>query len=297
MGPRIGVCVAITLMGLLLVGVGANAQSARRPVRPRPPISVSPSFSVSLENDRGEPLRVFRHRGSRFVLGRLGERYSIRVSNPTDRRAEAVVSVDGRDAISGRVADFVRHRGYVVPPHGSVLIQGFRQSLQRVAAFRFSRPNGSYAARMGSPRNVGVIGVAFYWERAPHTLAVPRPPPRTRPSAPEGERSAKAPRHCDRDGCGVLRDRRSRRNLGTRYGESRFSPVVEVLFERATPRSPTQLTLLHYDDARGLRARGIEVFPDFRPPPPIRPRPQPAPVPDSRFAPPPPPRLGPGRSL
>ena len=89
---------------------------------------------------------------------------------------EAVVSVDGRDAIDGRPADFRNKRGYLVPPWGSVDIEGWRISRAQAAAFRFSSVPDSYAARTGSAREVGVIGVAVFPERH-----VPRPIYRPQP--------------------------------------------------------------------------------------------------------------------
>ncbi len=114
----------------------------------------------------------FWHEGETFVLGHLGDRYTIRVSNHTSRRVEAVVSVDGRDVIDGKPGDFARKSGYLVPAWGQVGIDGWRLSQAQAAAFRFSSVADSYAARMGSARNVGVIGVAIFPER------VYRPPPR-----------------------------------------------------------------------------------------------------------------------
>ena len=46
-------------------------------------------------SEHGSPLSTFAHNGRYYVLGDAGERYTIRVSNPTARRIEAVVSVDG----------------------------------------------------------------------------------------------------------------------------------------------------------------------------------------------------------
>jgi hypothetical protein len=136
---------------------------------------------VSLEDEFGNPLRTFYKSGSTFVLGNVGDRYTVRLRNHTDRRVEAVVSIDGRDAVSGRVGDFMRERGYVIPPYGSVVVDGFRQSFSQAAAFRFSSPGDSYSSRMGTPENVGVVGVAFFPERyvsRPRPVARPLPPPR-----------------------------------------------------------------------------------------------------------------------
>jgi len=148
-----------------------NAES--RPMRP-----ASGGYEVEVLLD-GTRAQSFWHEGETFVLGQLGDRYTIRVSNHTGRRVEAVVSVDGRDVIDGKPGDFARKRGYLVPAWGQVEIDGWRLSQAQAAAFRFSSVADSYAARMGNARNVGVIGVAIFPER----LYRPAPRP-VYPSAP-----------------------------------------------------------------------------------------------------------------
>src|SRR6185295_7375132 len=93
-----------------------------------------------------------------------GERYVIRITNPTPRRIEAVISVDGLDVIDGESGD-LRKRGYVVPAYGETRIEGFRTSQADVATFRFSSVSGSYAGQKGKSRNVGVIAVALFEEQ------------------------------------------------------------------------------------------------------------------------------------
>ncbi len=118
----------------------------------------------------GQPARSFSQTGETWVLGQLGARYTLRVQNRSGRRIEAVVSVDGRDVIDGLPGD-VQKRGYLVPAYGSVDIDGWRISQAQAAAFRFSAVSNSYAARTGSGREVGVIGVAVFEERAPRPVA------------------------------------------------------------------------------------------------------------------------------
>lgn len=141
-------------------------------------------YQVDLIGENGQLLDVYQHRGRFYVLGAVGQRYTIRVSNPTNRRVEALVSVDGLDVIDGKSAD-LRKRGYVVPPGGELRIDGFRVSTQQVATFRFSSVSSSYAGRKGKARNVGVIGVAVFEEqKAPEIIvadAVERPNVRPRP--------------------------------------------------------------------------------------------------------------------
>jgi hypothetical protein len=125
---------------------------------------VNGAITVSLRDAWGEPLDAM-HVGDRtYVVGQQGERYSIVISNHTRRRFEAVATVDGLDVITGKVGSF-GERGYVLMPEASLEIDGFRQSSDEVAAFRFAKVRDSYAAQRGEARNVGVIGIAFFAER------------------------------------------------------------------------------------------------------------------------------------
>jgi hypothetical protein len=252
------------LVGAVVAGTAlfAATADARSPWRPRP---VQQAFTVRVEDEQGIALPTFRHEGRVFVLGTPGERYNVRVSNPTSERVEAVVSVDGRDAISGQMGDFVSQRGYLVPAMGSVLIEGFRRSMDDVAAFRFTDTEDSFAARRGTPQNVGVIGVAFFKERARKrdVIVAPRPRPHHRKSAEASDGdapSASAPADGRaRAGRSEARSSRETNNIGTEFGERRHSAVVEVPFQRMNPSRPNQVTSVRYDDARGLEARGIDL--------------------------------------
>jgi len=126
--------------------------------------AVNGAITVSIRDAWGEPLDAV-HVGDRtYVVGQEGERYSIVIANHTSRRFEAVATVDGLDVINGKTGSFA-NRGYVLMPRASLEIDGFRQSEEQVAAFRFAKVRDSYAAQRGEARNVGVIGIAFFAER------------------------------------------------------------------------------------------------------------------------------------
>jgi hypothetical protein len=99
-----------------------------------------------------------------MIVGEDGQRYKIVVRNATTARFEIVASVDGLDVIDGKQADPNR-RGYIVDPHDTLVIDGFRTSDANVAAFRFGRVADSYAAQTSGDRNVGVVGLAIFAER------------------------------------------------------------------------------------------------------------------------------------
>jgi hypothetical protein len=123
------------------------------------------AVSLGLRDEGGRFLSGFVAGGKSFVVGEAGRRYSIVVHNNTDSRIEIVLSVDGLDVLDGKAASFQK-RGYLVDPRGEVEVDGFRQSMDTVAAFRFGSVRDSYASqKTGDARNVGVIGVALFNER------------------------------------------------------------------------------------------------------------------------------------
>lgn len=223
----------------------------------------------------GAPARTFRHEGETFVLGHLGERYTLRIVNHSGLRVEAVVSVDGRDAIDGKPGDWREKRGYLVPAFGSMDIDGWRLSQREAAAFRFSSVPESYAARTGNAREVGVIGVAIFperWRPPPRPLSMTPPWPwegqrrdqqsQGRGAAPEENAPAApsaSPPASERAESAPEGQKKSaeRPGLGTEFGESVSSPVSEVAFERARHR-PDVVLGARYDDRDGLVAIGID---------------------------------------
>ena len=127
-------------------------------------VSIGGAITVSLTDASGNPLRGASAGGHHYVVGSHGDRYMIQIKNHTSARFEAVATVDGLDVIDGHDGSFSK-RGYIVSPWSTVEIDGFRQSEDTVAAFRFGSVSGSYAAQKGEDRNVGVIGIAVFPER------------------------------------------------------------------------------------------------------------------------------------
>lgn len=164
------------LVPSLLLGAACSSAYADRVAVPAPaapmiaidaaPVKVRAPYDVQVVREDGENAPTYALKDRFYVQGNAGERYTIRVTNPTARRVEAVVSVDGLDVVDGDAGD-LRKRGYIVPPYGEVRIEGFRTSLDDVATFRFSSVDGSYAGQKGKARNVGVIAVAIFEEQAP----------------------------------------------------------------------------------------------------------------------------------
>ena len=295
MKSLIGIVIASMLVGACWSDAAASGRSNMH-------VSPDGSFSFQVES-YGSSLPIYSHRGQSYVEGVYGNTYAVRVFNHTGRRVEAVVTVDGRDVISGQVGNYRGNRGYVIAPYDSVLIEGFRSSWSNVAAFTFTSVGDSYAARMGDATNVGVIGVAVFKEKS--YRPVPRPRPYRYDRKSEGSRqglgtgygrsSANKSAPSAEPSPAMRESRRSysmdemeddaAQGLGTGYGQDTYSPTTSTKFVRAT-RRPTAVLSVRYDDRSGLIARGVLPRP-YRYRRPARPEPFPeTPV----FAPPPPPR-------
>jgi hypothetical protein len=145
---------------------GALAHAAYLGAQPEPleVYAGDGSLAVALVDEAGRTLPGLSAGGRTLIVGEDGERYKIVVRNGTAARFEVVASVDGLDVIDGKPADPGR-RGYIVDPHDTLVVDGFRTSDAEVAAFRFGRVADSYAAQTAGDRNVGVVGLAIYGER------------------------------------------------------------------------------------------------------------------------------------
>jgi hypothetical protein len=210
------------------------------------------------DRSAGMELPVYRHKGRRYVAGQPGNEYAIRIRNHTGGRLLAVVSVDGVNAVTGQSAS-PDQSGYVLEPGGYVNIQGWRKDLDRTAAFYFSDPGDSYAARTGRPKDLGVIGVALFRERdfeRPALLgrerrsAVPGPQAPTEADAAGDSRARSEARSSEYSAAAPLPA------LGTGHGRGEYSPVEQVAFERASTQ-PDELIAIRYERRETLVALGV----------------------------------------
>jgi len=145
-------------------GVRAHAQYLGTQPRPLEIYAGDGALAVALVDEMGRTLPGISANGRTLIEGQDGARYKILVRNATNARFEIVASVDGLDVIDGKPGDPNR-RGYIVDPHDTLVIDGFRTSDANVAAFRFGAVAESYAAQTSGDRNVGVVGLAIFSER------------------------------------------------------------------------------------------------------------------------------------
>lgn len=258
--------------------------------------SIGDSVGVTvMDTATRRPLPIYQHRGEYWVAGALGQGYELWLtSRLNNRRALATTSVDGINVITGETAAHIG-RGYVLSPHSTATVAGWRKNEHEVAAFNFAAPQTSYAAQTGRPANVGVIGVAVFPE-----LRLPSPPVyRTAPTPvnPAAEaavfsngkqadttsshkqdkmkmESAPTPAaalsmanargnsnaNSDFESATPAMKRPAApsvaQGLGTQHGERMASYAPTVAFKRES-NAPAELITLRYDTVDNLVARGV----------------------------------------
>lgn len=202
-----------------------------------------------VDRDTGRTLENLPHKGESWIEGVPGHRYTVRLTNTSNQRVLAVLSVDGINAVSGETAA-TNQAGYVLGPYQSTEVNGWRKSLAEVAAFQFASFEQSYAARTGRPDNVGVIGVAVFTEKftpPPPAIAQPRRETMQKQAPKAAGRAAEA--MADRAPAPAS-------SLGTAHGARETSYAQRTTFERASTR-PAQVTELRYDRRENLIAFGV----------------------------------------
>src|SRR5215468_1530612 len=233
---------ALSMAALALTGPG------RAHVVPPAPTTVE-----IFDRSEGRVLPVYWHEGRRYVVGKPGNEYAIRLGNGSSGRILAVTSVDGVNVVTGDTASPAQS-GYVLAPGESIDVAGWRKSLSRTASFYFTTLPDSYAARTGRPDNVGVIGVAIFRER-------------TRPIALDGLRRKdaaeprSAPMPAREEAANAAADslaQSPQERLGTGHGRSEASYASYTQFERAS-ETPAETITIYYDSYQNLLAQGVPV--------------------------------------
>src|SRR5262245_4851949 len=227
------------------------------------------------DRSSGQVLPFHNADGQRYIAGRPGNEYELRIRNNTGEDILAVVAVDGVNVVTGETAA-TSQSGYVIGAWRSLAISGWRKSLSHVAAFYFTDHGDAYATRTGRPDDVGVIGVAVFKRKPVPKLELQQAPRAQRPNRDEVREPAQS---SNADAAGAPPPAAAaEKSIGTGHGRSESSHARYVQFERESD-SPNEMIAIRYDTRANLVARGIiraparepNPFPaHFVPDPPLR---------------------------
>jgi hypothetical protein len=157
-----------------------------------------------------------------------GQKYSIQVTNKSDRRIGVVIAVDGRNIIDGKKSNLLRiERMYIIGPYDTNTFEGWRTGMDRTNRFYFTEQSDSYAEKVFADASaMGTIALAVYKEKireiAPYfdmSLQKRKTPAAGAPSA--SSESRPAGKH----------ELKAKEQAGTGFGETTYSPAYVVQFD------------------------------------------------------------------
>lgn len=230
----------------------------------------------------GSAAKEYYHKGSYYIEGKEGSRFSLRMRNSSNQKALFVPTVDGLSIMSGKEASF-KSKGYIVDAYDSVTIDGWRTSDDNIAEFFFSSPKQSYAKKIDKGGNLGVIGCAVFKQKErtkieyiPYTVYQPCTghhhhwntpcyscnPSVTLTNTSTGDGSIQTSASLINISASASSNFLSQVStprgigLGIGFGEDKYSPVITVDFEKED--SPSEVFSIYYNTRQNLESLGIE---------------------------------------
>lgn len=140
------------LLGLLISG---NSFAQKK-------ILNSSMVDIQFVSDEHGPLPVVQKYGKTYLAAEANEPYSIYLFNKTNERVLAVLSVDGKNIITGQNASS-NQQGYVIEANGHTKIESWGYSNLPLV---FLNPEDNFGKK-GKNLKEGTIGVAIFSEQNP----------------------------------------------------------------------------------------------------------------------------------
>ena len=216
----------------------------------------------------GTRAKIYSHGGEYFIEGRMGRNYTLLITSRVNSRIKVSAAVDGLDVIDGRRASYDKP-GYIINPYSNVNIKGWRISDGEVASFKFGPISESYAMKMDSPSEIGVISFGFFMESRSDVYIEDYNYVKYRnegggvkadraPAAGAAE-SKKAPVDSSSK---VMAE--SAQSIGTEFGDRRDSRVSHTAFDAETsyPQAVVKINYASYEDLvrRGIIGGGSDII-------------------------------------
>lgn len=213
----------------------------------------------------GKPLKEYMHEGKVYVEGRKETTFSLRLRNNSQEKKLFIPTIDGLSVIDGKDASF-DSGGYIVKPYSAMTVDGWRVSNAEVASFYFSSPKDSYRKQLKKGNNIGVIGCAVFSEKkyVQNNFFIGQNGGINATSWPEGSVTCSSTSMdfiCDSydvsaKNLSTSSVRSVSNDLGTGWGASKQSTVVEVEFTRA--EYPAETFEIYYNTREQLLNIGVD---------------------------------------
>jgi hypothetical protein len=212
---------------------------------------------VRIVSDKGDAFTKYKTflRGHQegeyyYVEAVKGQRYSIQVTNKSERRIGVVIAVDGRNIIDGKKSNLHRNeRMYIIGPYDANTFEGWRTGMDRTNRFYFTEQSDSYAEKVFADASaMGTIALAVYKEKireiAPQFDMSLQKRDAPAAGAPSSENRAAGKHKLE-----------EREQAGTGFGETTYSPAYVVQFD--PEHTIAEKIVLKYEWRSELCRKGI----------------------------------------
>lgn len=165
----------VTALSLgLVVSVSSNAAGTR---------FKGHSFESYIVSDNGNRFPEINKNGAPWLQVPEDAAYSIVVNNPLPVRVAVAVTIDGLNTIDGKRTTPQKAQKWIIEANSSLTLRGWQTDQSSLRRFIFTNQDKSYAEWKGTrdrkdyTRNLGVIGIAYFWNREEleEALHPPRP--------------------------------------------------------------------------------------------------------------------------
>jgi hypothetical protein len=193
------------------------------------------NFEAHVVRANSQNYREFYDTGSVKLKVRPGDEYAVVIRNPLPVQAAVALSVDGLNSIDGKRTTAKDARKWIIAPYGTVTINGWQTSLDNARKFVFTKPDASYADwkekkdHKSYTQNLGVIGVAWFWNAADLDRALHPPQPFNdyvlQLNGLTSNKASAAP------GAPAAAAAEASKRAGTGMGDAESHPVTEVNYD------------------------------------------------------------------
>jgi hypothetical protein len=216
-----------------------------------------------------KPVKQYIHDGKVFIEAKDGSEYEIQIRNLTPGRIECVVGIDGIDVISGE-ENTPETTGYIINGYCTLKLDGYRVSSEKVAAFKFCKAGESYSSSKVITAQNGVICISCYAERVisrgicSNTLLDTQPNigwyasnSLYKNTDPFDTVYYSSTSSSDSQLYGCVSAPSEHFDMGSTFGKSKDSKVVEVSFDRGDILGELSI---YYASRQNLKDMGIQLI-------------------------------------
>jgi|WetSurMetagenome_2_1015567.scaffolds.fasta_scaffold00220_15 hypothetical protein len=202
-----------------------------------------------------------RKNGRPWMQVREGAEYSIVVTNPLPVRVAVAVSIDGLNSIDGKRTSPDEAQKWILEPYGSLTLRGWQTDRSSLRRFVFTKSDESYADWKGKKdgrkytKNLGVIGVAYFWNSAELEAALNPPQPFAQRAEECAKDNALAGAAAPAASAAMDKKECEKSRAGTGMGRREANNVVSVEF--------------HYDTGMYRNADVLTIYYEFASVPPV----------------------------